>query len=851
MTYGATLKPASNMSYAEAAAYIRRTYLRFSQQVTDVEPVKGRHAKERMRILAKLQCPEALYLESKTCTDDARADELLREAAERGFVNAQHDLGLRMYRSASESPPATLDSTPGLKWLKQAAKSGNPRSHLVLSLHYLSNIQSAEVSAAEKALSHLKDAAQKGYSDAFLLLGILHGEKVFARDADIPRDDVDALKWYSLALEREDQRGRLLAAKLEVRMTYSQLNEAELRARSWRQAHALPSVPSPVLAIAEKAVAGDAPSQYALGKRYKESGGLLQDQAEAIRWFTKAAKQQFRSAQFTLGLIAPDRAERVKWLKTASAQGHVLARTRLIHDYRSGDWRPEAGEGKQLFRWVQLFAEEGDREMQFFLAELYLNGQVIPSDHVEAYKWLWVAKATKDDKTEDESGVFQDIETSVRQLTDLSVDERAKAERDARRFLQYPPDTPRLAQLKRIRGVARRADVKACYTLGVAYHHAYVETGAADLLEEAAYWLHAAATEGHIDAQLLFGIVLLNDEESILRTKRETATKWIWKAFCMVFSRAQPRHETATKWLRKAAAQGSVEACGLLGQLYMHGDGVAQDDGYALELLLSALALQDRPLLQAMQAVRPDTREYRWLDAAEDLRERMTAEEVAEAHQRAEARVQASGQMDAGEQEELRQLRAQVEAGDPDAHAELGYRYLNGYRVPPHMDQAAVHFRFAAEAGNPMAQEAMALLLISGVVSPSTDRSEAHHWLQAAAAQGLEASQYNLGLTYLKGDGTKKNIDEGIMWLRQAAEGGDAMALYQLANLHNEGRHLKRDPVEAAKHYKLAAALGHGDAAFRSWELDDLLSDEQQKEALRRARCWFAEHLSDLRIRHD
>ena len=808
------------MSYRQAVEYIRRMYLQFGSQVIDVTLPEGPFAKKRLRVLVSLQCPEALYLQSKACADDERAHKLLCEAAERGFVNAQHDLGLHLYQTARRSSPATSDSTPGLKWLKKAAKRGNPRSHLVLGLHYLYNTRSDGVSAREKVLSHLKAAAQKGYTDAFLLLGILHGKSVLGGSADIPRDDVEALKWYSLALARGDQRARLLAAKLEVRLAYDQLNEAELRARSWRQRHALPSVPSPVLAIAEKAVAGDAPSQYALGERYKESEGLLQDQAEAIRWFTKAAHQRFRSAQFTLGLIAPDRDERVKWLKAASAQGHVLARTQLIHDYRRGAWKPEADEGKQLFQWLQLFAEQGDREMQFFLAELYLNGQVTPSDHAAAYKWLCVAKATKEDM------IFRDIETSVRQHIDLSADERAEVERDARTRLQSPPDTPRLAQLERIEGAARRGDVKACYTLGVSYYHTYGETGAPDVLGEAVYWLHAAATEGYADAQISLGLLILNDEEGLVE-----ATK-----------------ETAAAWLGEAAAQGSVEACGWLGQLYAYGHLRASDDGHALELLLYALGLQDRPMPQALQAVRPATQEYVWLDAAETLRERMSAAEVAEAYHRAEMRVQASGQMDAGEQEALRQLRAHADAGDTDAHAELGYRYFNGVGVPPDRGRAAVHFREAAEAGNAGAQEYLALLLMNGGGSLSRDWTEAHRWLRAAAAQGLTTCQYNLGFTYLRGDGTEKNIDKGIMWLRRAAEQGDPMALYELANLYNEGRHLERDPIEAAKHYTLAAAMGDRDAMLMFASLPLNLSEEDRDEALARARRWFSEHLSDFRL---
>ena len=53
----------------------------------------------------------------------------------------------------------------------------------------------------------------------------------------------------------------------------------------------------------KKAERGDASSQNSLGVMYCRGEGVPQDYTEAVKWFTKAAKQGHRPAQQALGLI--------------------------------------------------------------------------------------------------------------------------------------------------------------------------------------------------------------------------------------------------------------------------------------------------------------------------------------------------------------------------------------------------------------------------------------------------------------------------------------------------------------------------------------------------------------------
>src|SRR4029453_4247327 len=67
---------------------------------------------------------------------------------------------------------------------------------------------------------------------------------------------------------------------------------------------------------------GDAKAQYELGRAFFSGAlGVAKDEAEAVKWFRKAAEQNVADAQFSLGVcyangrgVTKDDAESVKWL---------------------------------------------------------------------------------------------------------------------------------------------------------------------------------------------------------------------------------------------------------------------------------------------------------------------------------------------------------------------------------------------------------------------------------------------------------------------------------------------------------------------------------------------------------
>ena len=71
-------------------------------------------------------------------------------------------------------------------------------------------------------------------------------------------------------------------------------------------------------------------------RHYAEGRGVAKDDAEAVRWYRKAAAQADANAQYNLGVmysegigVAKDKAIAVSWYRKAAAQGFADAKKRL------------------------------------------------------------------------------------------------------------------------------------------------------------------------------------------------------------------------------------------------------------------------------------------------------------------------------------------------------------------------------------------------------------------------------------------------------------------------------------------------------------------------------------------
>lgn len=112
--------------------------------------------------------------------------------------------------------------------------------------------------------------------------------------------------------------------------------------------------------LEDAAEAGDADSQFELGRLYLDEHGGLQDLAQARSWVSRAAEQ-----------------------------GHVGAQSLLGHMYHAG--RGALQSFTLAHDWLLRAARQNDAVAQFSLGLMYREGQAVPADPVAAYSWFNLA----------------------------------------------------------------------------------------------------------------------------------------------------------------------------------------------------------------------------------------------------------------------------------------------------------------------------------------------------------------------------------------------------------------------------------------------------------------------------
>jgi TPR repeat protein len=125
------------------------------------------------------------------------------------------------------------------------------------------------------------------------------------------------------------------------------------------QAYADSLPPSEITALAQR---GNAAAEYELGRMYQSGRGVPQDYRRAVEWYRRSAEQGYAPAERSLGGmyrggyggLTEDDAEARKWYGKAAAQGDTLAKFALVID----GWRITA--------FVRSLPQ-GDRDAIFLL----------------------------------------------------------------------------------------------------------------------------------------------------------------------------------------------------------------------------------------------------------------------------------------------------------------------------------------------------------------------------------------------------------------------------------------------------------------------------------------------------
>jgi len=173
------------------------------------------------------------------------------------------------------------------------------------------------------------------------------------------------------------------------------------------------------LSVKAKAEKGDAIAQEDLGFRYYTGQGVEKSQAEAIKWFSKAAKQGRASAQCRLGLmyyegqgVKKDYAEAMKWYRKAADQGYAEAQGIVGVLYRNGEGAVK--DYAESMKWHRKAANQGHAIGQTNVGSMFARGQGVENDNAEAYAWWSIA--AKGDSTAAKNLVIIEKKMSPQQI---------------------------------------------------------------------------------------------------------------------------------------------------------------------------------------------------------------------------------------------------------------------------------------------------------------------------------------------------------------------------------------------------------------------------------------------------
>lgn len=143
---------------------------------------------------------------------------------------------------------------------------------------------------------------------------------------------------------------------------------------------------------------GNADAQTKIGDMYRTGQGVVQNHAEALKWYQQAAAQGNALAQVGLGMmyegrhhVRPNHVEAIKWYKLAAAQGNASAQLHLGMIYESPIG--VAPNNAEAIKWYQLAAAQGDPSAQTILGRRYAFGERVAQDYAEAMKWYRLAAA--------------------------------------------------------------------------------------------------------------------------------------------------------------------------------------------------------------------------------------------------------------------------------------------------------------------------------------------------------------------------------------------------------------------------------------------------------------------------
>ncbi len=190
---------------------------------------------------------------------------------------------------------------------------------------------------------------------------------------------------------------------------------------------------------------------------------------------------------------------------------------------------------------------------------------------------------------------------------------------------------------------------------------------------------------------------------------------------------------------------------------------------------------------------------------------------------------------------QLKKLRLFAKNGSADAQIIVAAMYFEGNQLKQSNEKAYRWYRRATRGSRfhpvmGVAHHEVGIMYIEGI---GTDKNieKGFKFLKNAAEAGYSKSQMTLGIKYFFGTGVDKDLVEARTWLTMAAENNNALAAYTLAEMDMRGLGGEKNVEQAIKWFRIAAAKGHIDAQQRLVEVSPKDATEYTQETIRIAKA--------------
>lgn len=691
------------------------------------------------------------------------------KAAQRGSIEAAMILAEDPYNGAA------LDVQAGVAdlWLNRAIETKAPRA-LVLAAEIRSQYGP---DGREAAKGLLAEAVRRVDDDVTALLALgRHLRDGVLIDRDVPL----ALKLFDKAAINDSSAAFYEFAR--TALTYQDAATESLRKTAIER-------------LRTAAEHGHVKAAVTMGDTLLRGNGVPESQADAMRWYQKAADSGSLVAYMRLGDLHASRSSSMEapraleWYRKAAEANSAIAMTRLGKLFNEGRGVPQdqalaatwfsraaaAGSGAAMVELSALYSRAGGPG-HFNLAREALE-KAIKAGDVRAPIALAKLYLARGERTMAEATLRKAAESgspeAALQLAEVYLSNQPTAEQKsaARRWLA--------AAEKAMAGDDGQTGRIALL---------YLNLPDAGSIEHGAYALETLVRKNNAEAMSLLATALLQGTG----VKHDPAR--------------------AESLLRRAIQLGHDGARFILAKAYRDGDGVPRDPAQAMALYREIY--NDEPGDTKVQLALGDA----YAGGVGVTQDRKKAVEF---YARAARQGDPEGQIRLGmaylygggverdSQKSEQWLSQANEAGLIEAKVQLGSIKLSGLGATVDLEGAFASYLRAAEGGSPIAMIEVARALMNGAGTQS-DPILAKRWLERAAS--LNSADAMFELYRLNDIGTKPNVREAERWLKQAAENGHAGAMYRLA-LRYQQAPFEKDRAMARDWLEKAAHAGHSQAA--------------------------------------